>query len=65
MKDLSRSENSKSRVILKHAMKAFQSGGTSTLTLKPQHVNEVSLILPGKESVVPTEHEAGWTPQLV
>jgi hypothetical protein len=25
----------------------------------------VRLILPGKESVVPTEHETGWTPQLV
>jgi len=29
-------------------MKAFQSGSTVTLILKPQHVDVVNLILPGK-----------------
>jgi hypothetical protein len=46
-------------------MKAFQSGGTATLILKPQHMDVVNLMLPGEESVVLTEQRAGWTPQLV
>ena len=65
MTDLSISVYSKSKVLPIHAMKAFQSGGIATLILKPQHVDVVNLVLPGKESVVPTEQEIGWTPQLV
>jgi len=62
MTDLSISVYSKSKVLPIHAMKAFQSGGTVTPILKPQHVDVVNLILPGKESVVSTEQGAAWTP---
>jgi len=65
MTDLSISVYNKSKVLPIHAMKAFQSGSTATLILKPQHVDVVNLILPVKESVVPTEQGAGWTPKLV
>ena len=65
MTDLSISVYSKSKVLPIPAMKAFQSGGTATLILKPQHMDVVSHMLPGKESVVPTEQKAGWTPELV
>lgn len=65
MTDLSISVYSESKVLPIYAMKAFQSGGTATLILKPKHVDVVNLILPGKESVVPNEQGAGWTPQLV
>jgi len=65
MTDLSISVYSKSKVLPICAMKAFQSGGIAALIFKPHHVDVVNLMLPGKESVVPTEQGAGWTPQLV